>query len=173
MTAYMMVGEVLKPQGVRGEVKVKCYNAYPDDFMDWETLYLKKGETYEPITSACSRVTDSFAYLTLGDSASMNDAERQRGFQLYIDRAHANELDEGEVYVADLLGCTAVDEKGNEIGVLKDVLQYGTVDTYVFKTKKGDMMAPALLKVFPTVDVENKRILVDSERLAEVAVFED
>ena len=34
-------------------------------------------------------------------------------------------------------------------------------------------MAPALLDVFPRVDVEEKRIFADSRRLKEVAVFED
>ena len=173
MKEYMMIGEVLKPQGVRGEVKIKPYAADPDDFYRWTTLYMEKYGVYEPIAADCSRVHDGFAYVTLGDCASMDDAEKLRGVQLYIDRAHAAELDEGEVYICDLIGCVAVDENGNEIGTLTDVLQHGVVDVYVFRTKRGTMMAPAILAAFPEVDTAAQRITVNSERLQEVAVFED
>ena len=173
MEQYLMIGEVLKPQGVRGEVKVKPYAADADAFYDWETLYVKKGDRYEPIAADCSRVHDGFVYLTLGDCASMNDAEKLRGTQLYIDREHANQLEEGGVYIVDLIGCTAVDETGREIGTLTDVLQHGVVDVYVFKTPRGTMMAPAIRAAFPEVDVAARRISVDSARLEEVAVFED
>jgi 16S rRNA processing protein RimM len=44
------------------------------------------------------------------------------------------------------------------------------VDTWVFKTKTGSLMAPALLSVFPTVDIVNRTILVVREKLEEVAV---
>ena len=173
MQQYMMIGEVLKPQGVRGEVKVKPYAAYAEDFYSWTTLYIEKNGVYEAIEADCSRVHDGFVYVTLGDCASMDDAEKLRGVRLYIDREHAAELEDGEVYICDLIGCVAVDENGNEIGTLTDVLQHGVVDVYVFKTPKGTMMAPAIKAAFPEVDVAARRISVCAERLSEVAVFED
>lgn len=173
MNEYMMIGEILRPQGVRGEAKVRPYAADPDAFLDWKTLYLKKGEDYAPISAKCSRVHDGFAYITLAGCTSPDDVEKLRGQQLYIDRDHACELGEDEVYIADLLGCEAVDEQGNVIGTLVDVLQNGPVDVYVFKTPRGSMMAPAVLAAFPAVDVAARRISVCAERLNEVAVFED
>ena len=173
MNEYFLVGEIVRPQGVRGEAKVRPYAANPADFLTWKTLYLKDAAGYRPVGSSCSRVHDGFVYLTLEGSQSPDDVEKMRGAELYIDRAHAAPLQEGEYYVSDLLGCEAVDENGNVIGTLIDVLQYGTVDTYVFRTIKGSLMAPALEKVFPQTDIEGKKILVDSERLKEVAVFED
>ena len=173
MNEYLMIGEVLKPQGIRGEVKIKPYAANHDDFRRWKTLYIKQGESYVPIRAKCSRVHDGFVYMTLGECASMEDAEKLRGVQLWIDRAHANPLEEDEVYVSDLIGCEGVDEEGVSIGVLQDVLQHGVVDVYVFRAKGRSVMAPALKAVFPAVDVANKRISVVRERLNEVAVWEE
>ncbi|MBQ2953621.1 MAG: 16S rRNA processing protein RimM [Clostridia bacterium] len=173
MNEYLMIGEVLKPQGIRGEVKVKPFAANHEDFYRWKKLYIKKGETYEVIKARCSRVHDGFVYLTLGECASMDDAEKLRGVQLWIDRAHANQLEEDEVYVSDLIGCEGIDEAGVSIGVLQEVLQHGVVDVYVFKAKGKSVMAPALKAVFPTVDVADKRISVVRERLNEVAVWEE
>ena len=65
-----------------------------------------------------------------------------------------------------------MDENGQELGVLTDVLQHGTVDTWVFSGKRP-FMAPALISVFPEVDPDQKLIRVVTDRLEEVAVFED
>lgn len=173
MNEYLMIGEVLKPQGIRGEAKIKPYAADPDDFLRWKTLYILDKNEYTPIKAKCSRVHDGFAYITLGDCANPNDVERLRGTQLYISRSQAAELEEGEVFICDLVGCEAVDEAGNVLGKLTDVLQHGPVDVYVFKTARGSMMAPALKAVFPRVDVDARRIDVCAEKLQEVAVFED
>lgn len=173
VNAYFLVGEVLKPQGVRGEAKVKPYAANPEDFKHWKTLYVKHGETYAPLSAHTSRVHDGFVYVTLEGCQRMEDVERLRGTELYIDREHASPLGEGEVYISDLLGCEAVDEKGEVLGKVIDVLQYGSVDTYVLRTKQGNLMVPALKVVFPETDVANHLLRVDSERLKEVAVLED
>ena len=173
MIDYLMIGEVLKPQGIKGEVKIKPYAANHDDFRRWKTLYIKQGETYAPIKVKCTRVHEGFVYAMLGDCATMEDAEKFRAVQLYVDRAHANPLEEDEVYISDLIGCEGIDEAGKSIGELVDVLQHGVVDVYVFKKGAKSVMAPALKAVFPTVDVKAKRISVIREKLDEVAVWED
>ena len=173
LSAYLLIGQVLRPQGVRGEAKIRPYAANPEDFRRWTTLYLQNGEEYAPIGCACSRVHDGFAYATLEGCANPDDVEKLRGRKLFIDRAHANALEEDEVYICDLIGCEAVDEAGEAVGTLTDVLQHGPVDVYVFRTARGTMMAPALKAVFPRVDVAARRIDVCAERLQEVAVLED
>ena len=170
MTDYLMIGTVLKPQGIRGECKIRSWAADINLFDTWSELYLKTSDGFQPVRLQVTRIQDDFVFAHLNDSASANDAEKYRGTDLYIDRAHAAPAEEGSTLIADLIGCTARDEEGNEIGILTDVLQYGTVDTWVFKTKTGSLMAPALLSVFPTVDIVNKAIRVTRENLEEVAV---
>lgn len=173
LAAYLLIGEVLRPQGVRGEAKVRPYAANPDDYLRWKTLYFKTADGYEPVGAKCSRVHDGFAYITLEGCTSPDDVEKLRGRELYVAREDTAPMDEDEVLIADLIGCKAVNENGDELGTLVDVLQHGPVDVYVFKTGKGSMMAPALKAVFPVVDVVNRTISVVSEKLEEVVVRED
>ncbi len=172
MTAYLMVGEVLKPQGLRGECKIKPCAADLSLFETWDTLYLSRGDKYVPLPCRVSRIHEGFVYAILDDCRTPDDVERLRGARLYVDRAHAAPLSPGGNYIADLIGCTATDEEGNELGTLTDVLQNGPVDTWVFSGKRP-FMAPALLRVFPEVDTDARRILVVKAALEEVAVFED
>ena len=172
MTEYLMIGEVLKPQGLRGECKIRPWAADLSLFETWDTLYRRDGDAFTPVSFALRRIHDGFVYAAVDGSASAEEAERLRGVRLYIDRAHAAPLEEGAVYIADLIGCAAVDEDGRELGKLTDVLQNGPVDTWVFSGSRP-FMAPALRDVFPRVEPENGRIFVCSARLEEVAVFED
>ena len=173
MQDYLMIGTVLKPQGIRGECKIKPYAADIRLFSAWNTLFLKEKDQVIPLSCQVSRIHEGFVYALLGDCRTADDAEKLRGRDLYIDRAHAAKPESGAVYIADLIGCEAVDETGETVGVLTDVLQHGSVDTWVFSTSRGTMMAPALLAVFPEVDPENSRISVCTSKLAEVAVYDD
>lgn len=170
MNEYLLIACVLKPQGVRGECKLRSFAADIDLFRQWNTLYVKKEDAFVPVSVRTARIHDGFVYAFLDHSASAEDAERFRGTELYVDRAHAAPVDDDAVLIADLIGCRAKDSSGNEIGVLTDVLQYGTVDTWVFQTSSGTLMVPALKEVFPDVSPENRSILVNPDRLEEVAV---
>lgn len=171
--AYLLLGEIVRPQGIRGEVKVKHFTDDPYRFEDLETVYIKRGQAYQPIGVTGARVQKDDVYLTLDGIVDRNEAEKLRGTQLWVDRANAVELDEDSVFIADILGAKAYDTQGHEIGVLKDVLTPGGVDVFVFKTAQGTMMMPALKTVILTMDADEGRIVLDENRLEEVALYED
>ena len=178
MNDYLMIGEVLKPQGLKGECKIRPCAADLSLFEAWDTLYLRRKEEMLPLPFRLSRIHEGFVYAFLGECRSPEDVERFRGEKLYVDRAHAAPLQEGEHYIADLVGCTVMDGQGRPLGILKEVLQNGPVDTWVFSAVPSvpgshPFMAPALLRVFPEVDLEKKSIRVEPSALEEVAVFED
>lgn len=170
MQDYLLIASVLKPQGVRGECKLRSYAADIDCFFEWKKLYRKTEKGFEPVSLRTARIRDGFVYAFLDGSESADAAEQFRGTELYIDRAHASPAEGNAVLIADLTGCEARDQDGTVLGVLTEVLQYGTVDTWVFKTPEGTLMAPALEAVFPEVDTEHKVIRVCRERLKEVEV---
>ena len=170
MNDYLMIATVLKPQGIRGECKIRSYAADIELFHKWSTLYRDTDAGFIPVSVRIARIRDGFVYAFLDGSDSADSAEKFRGCDLYVDRSHAAPVGDDGVLIADLIGCEARDENNEPVGTLTDVLQYGTVDTWVFRTAGGTLMAPALKSVFPEVDPENKTILVIRDRLEEVAV---
>lgn len=170
LSEYLLIGQVLRPQGIRGQVKVRPDTDDPGRFEELEFVYLKKNNEYVRASVEDVSVRDDGVYLRLDGAKDRDEAEKQRGLMLYVDRAHAVQLSEDETFICDLIGCQAVDTKGNELGKVTDVLQPGGNDVYVIKTPKGEMLLPALKHVIPTVDVKNGVIVVDESRLPEVAV---
>ena len=165
------IAKLLKPHGIRGEIKVKLFSDNYDAFCDREFAYIRQNESYRRIAYSAVRITPPFVYILIEGVGSRNDAETYSGALLYIDRSDFNETDEGEYYVYDLVGLRVVDEKGEILGTLKEVLQHGAADVYVVDGPHG-FMFPALRRVIRSVDLEKGEICVDSGALGEVAVYD-
>ncbi|MCE5342642.1 MAG: ribosome maturation factor RimM, partial [Eubacteriales bacterium] len=155
---YLLLGIVVKPQGLHGEVKLHHETGDPARFLDLTTVYLRRGEVYAPATVLGARLSGSDVYLTFEGVDDREAAEKLRGQTLYIDRAHARPLGKGEVFVVDLLGVHATDTDGNEIGTITDVMQNGGADVLVFSTPRGPMMAPFLKRLVRELDVSAARM---------------
>lgn len=170
LSEYLLIGQVLRPQGIQGQVKVRPDTADQERFLDLTEVFLKKNDQYVPVSVDDVSVRDDAVYLRLNGATTRNEAETQRDWMLYVDRAHAVELMENENFICDLIGCDVVDTKGSAIGKIKEVLQPGGNDVYVITTPQGEMLLPALKFVVPEVDVEHNVVTVDESRLREVAV---
>ena len=93
---------------------------------------------------------------------NINDVEKFRGCELTISRKDAIKLAPGEYYVADLVGLDIVDEEGNKLGVLSDVIQTGANDVYEMEPVDGTdkVYIPAIKDCVREIDVKNGRIII-------------
>ena len=173
LSTHLMIGEISKPQGIRGEVKVRPVTCDPERFYDLDYVFFKRGETFVKHNVTVRRVDGDAVYMTFEGIADRDAAEKLRGEELYIDREHSVELPEDMNFICDLIGCEGVDTNGRSIGKITDVMQPGGNDVYVFNGSLGEVLVPALKIVVLEVNVEEKRILLDAQRLSEVAVFDE
>lgn len=162
----LIVGSVLKPQGIRGEIKVKPFTDSAETFSCFKSVFLD-GEEYKILSV---RTGDGFVYLGLKGVADRNAAELLRGGQIVIPREEAPELPAGSYYIADILGSAVMTEKGETLGTLKDVTNAAT-DVYTLDMGGRDVLFPAAKGVVLQVDTDKKIITVDSKRFYEVAVL--
>ena len=170
----LVVGEISRPQGVLGEIKVKPATDEPDRFLKLKHVFID-GQGFE-IEKA--RVAPQGVFLYLSGIDSRDLAERLRGKTLEIDREHAVPLPEGRYFIVDIIGCEVVTcadtgGGGQKIGVLTDVLQHGgATDIYVVSRADGKrLMFPAVDDVFVEIDPKNKKIVLDGTRLSQIAVI--
>lgn len=173
LSKYLLIGEVVKPQGVNGEVKVKPYTDDLNRFKKLKAVFVENKEGYEEIEMRLVRIHDGMVYIVLDNAVTMEQAEALRGTKMYVARENAVKLHKDENFICDLIGCEAFFENGERLGVLTEILTDMPTNVYVFDTARGKMMMPALKAAIPEVDVVNKRMTIVEEKLSEVAVFED
>ncbi len=155
-----LIGIIVKPQGIKGEVKVKPVSPDPERFNDLEKVYirLKNLQTYaiENI-----RISNSFVFLKLAQIDSRNDAELLRGKEILISEDQLIDLDDGEYFVHDLIGCQIISEDGLIIGEISDIIQNSSNDIYLVKNQKGhEYLIPAIADVIQKVDIQAKQITI-------------
>ena len=173
LSEYLMIGEITKPQGVRGEVKVRPWTCDPDRFDGLETVFIKEGEAYSPLNITVNRLAPDAVFMNVEGVTDRDAAEKLRGTKLYIDRAHAVALDEDNTFLADLYGLRGKVDDGRGLGELTDVMQPGGNDVYVFKGPLGEVLVPALKSVVLAVDLQAGEMRLSGKRLDEVAVFDE
>ena len=171
--AHLVIGEITKPQGVRGELKLRPITCDLGRFEDLKTAYLKRGDDFEEIHVRVTHIGADAVFFHMEGIDDRNAAERLREELVYVDRAHAVELDEDSEFICDLIGLTGVTDDGRDLGVLRDVLQPGGNDVYVFRGPMGEVLVPALRSVVERVDLDEGKMHLIGKRLDEVAVFDE
>ncbi len=165
MNMDLVIGEILKPQGIRGELKAKPFTDDASVFKSIRRVFIG-GTEYQILTV---RGGDGFVYLGLRGVPDRNAAELLRGKEIVIPRSEAPEPPAGSYYIADLLGCEIVTREGERLGTLTQVRQAAT-DIYTLEADGKEIMFPAAKGVVLSVEPENGKIVVDGKRFHEVAV---
>ncbi|MBQ2714555.1 MAG: 16S rRNA processing protein RimM [Clostridia bacterium] len=162
------VGKILKPQGVRGEVKIL---PIVDDIERFRSLkyLIVKGQAL-PVLSL--RITGDYVYCVLKGVSDRNVAETLRDEFVAVKREDAVKLEEGRHFIVDLIGCEIYADQ-DYVGVLDDVLQNTKTDVYVVLNGKKSVMFPVVDGLIECTDVVAKKITVNKKRLSEIAVYED
>lgn len=87
-------------------------------------------------------------------------AEALRGTSFTIDPADRRELDDGEFWIEDLVGCDVVDQSGGSIGVVES-LEFGAAqDRLAVRTESGLFEVPFVDAIVPEVDIERRIVVV-------------
>lgn len=164
----IVIGNISKPQGVRGEVKITPLTDDAERFLKLKKVFVDDKE----YAVDNSRVSPNGVYLKLKGIDDRNAAELLRNKDLTVLRQDAVKLDKDRYFIVDIIGCEVTTD-GEKIGKLVDVLQYGAADVYVISTKKGRAMIPAIARILLDVDIENKKITLDKEAFDDLAVYEE
>ncbi|MBO7187021.1 MAG: 16S rRNA processing protein RimM [Clostridia bacterium] len=169
MENLIKIGEITKPQGIRGEVKIKAYVDDENRFYDLDEVYV--GDTLYRVLFV--RVNGAEVFLTLKGVADRNSAELLRGKELFVTRDNAVELNENEFFIVDVLGARVVLSDGTNIGEIIDITQSRT-DIFTVRKDNGKILRfPFLKDLLIKMDLENKQVLLDAKRFSEVCCYED
>lgn len=149
------VGYVARAHGVAGELRVVVHDPESETLSAVAEVFLD-GERFEV---ARSRKVPGAYLLGLTEVSDRNRAELLRGAVVSVAR-DAIELDEGEVLLADLVGCRVELAGGGQWGVV-DAIDAGPQDRLVILDGDIERLLPFVPPLIVSVDVEQGVIIVD------------
>ena len=162
------IGAVAKPQGIKGELKIRLFADGFDSVKAVSEVEINS-VTYE---------VESFRYAG-GEEAILkvkgiddrNFAETLRRYEVYAKRNQIK-LEEGRFFIADVIGCDLYLDSGKKIGTVKDVVS-GNVDYYYLDTNEGEAVFPLLSDLLVNIDIVERKVTVKAKRFTEVVMYED
>ena len=161
MQKNLEIGQIVNTFGIKGFVKV---NPFVDDilrFDDLEKVYLRRNKEIKELQVEEVKYHKNMVLVKFKGIDKVEDAELLRNFYLEVDRENAIELEEGEYFIADLLGMNVLTEENEELGKLEDVFNAGSSDIYVVKTEEGkQILLPAISEVVKEINLKENKIIV-------------
>ena len=161
MEELLQVGVITTTHGVRGEVKVFPTTDDPARFKKLKDVILDNGKVKKDLEIENVKFFKNMVILKFKGLDNINDVERFRQAKLLVTREKAVELEEDEYFIADLIGINVTSDEGEELGIIKDVLQTGANDVYVIaKENTPDLLVPAIHDCVLAVDIEAQTMTV-------------
>ncbi len=156
-----LIGYILKPQGLKGELKVESVTPYLERFNRLDRVYLQLKEKKQTYSIENVRISDRFVYLKFTEINSRDDADLLRTAEVLIEEKDLIQPAQDEYFIHDLIGCQVISENNDVIGVLSDVIQMSSNDVYVLKNGEGiEILIPATKEIVKRVNVGQKQIII-------------
>lgn len=161
MEEFLRVGIITSTHGLKGEVKVYPTTDYPERFEEIKEVMLDTGRGKRMLTIQNVRYFKNQVILKFKEINNINDIEKYKQCELWVNRENGTPLEEGEYYIADLIDCKVYLEDGSYFGTLVDVMETGANDVYVVESQEhGEVLLPAIEDCVKEIDIEKGEITV-------------
>lgn len=153
--ALITIGKVGKAHGVGGAFQVVVLTDYPERFEDTESVHIHSGKEpvrlvgVESVQFRSGRIA-----LKLKGVDTPEKCEQIKHYLLCAGEDELVELDEGEYFHFQLEGLKALDEDGESLGTLTEVLATPAHEIYVIQTAGGEVLIPAVPEYILQIDIE-------------------
>jgi len=157
------VGVIARARGVLGELEVKPLGESAERLETGATVFLEKkeGDRPRPFRVAGVRKLNNRLGLTLDGVTTPEAAKRLVRESIMVDAAWLPDLPEGHFYHYQIVGLTVLDNDGEVLGEVTEILSAGGNDVYVICKDENEILLPATDKVVVEVDLPAGRMTVN------------
>ncbi len=159
--SLLPVGKVLRPHGLRGQLKISAYARSDATFLNARSIFLRPG-TGKPVEFAIrsARPFKSGYILELEELSSLTDAEKYRAADILVRKDALPLKEEDEYFWHELLGLEVFLENGEYLGPISDIIATGSNDIYVIKKGKSEVLIPATHEIIKNIDLELGKMMI-------------
>lgn len=166
------VGRILDAWGIKGWFRVLPHSSNPESLFAAKQWFLLPSEKGAKAFSGVGRLeiaqskvhSDSVVASAIG-VVDRNAAEALRGARIFVSRASFPASAEDEYYWVDLIGLSVENRQGQDMGVVRDLLETGPQTVLVLEFdecgKVSERMIPFVAAYVDKVDLAGRKILVD------------
>ncbi|HEY9898537.1 MAG TPA: ribosome maturation factor RimM [Pantanalinema sp.] len=160
---YISVGRILKPHGVRGEVKVDPMTDDPARFKKLGRIFCLRpsGERVTLHIEAARLAGAETVLVKFREYATPEAVDALRDSLIQIPRSEAPPLPKGKVYYADVIGMAArVQETGEVLGTITAIISGGNELLEIARPDGKELLIPWVDAFVSKVDAEAREVWI-------------
>ena len=156
---YLVIGYLRRSHGVRGEIIMDLHTDFPERIKSGRKVLI--GEKHEPLTLDTVRPHKDGLLVSIRGVDTPEDVGRYRNQWVYVKATEVPPLPEGRHYQYEMIDLDVVDENGNPLGKLVEILETGANDVYVVRDDDGkEILLPAIPSVILNLDMDSRILKV-------------
>ena len=157
---FLVIGRIVKPHGIKGEVSVKVLTDFTERFDTMESVYLSNDLAVTLYNVESTRWHKERVLIFFSGISNRTEAETLRGLYLKIPIEQAMPLDSDTHYHYQLQGLQVITDTDEYLGVLTEILETGANDVYVIQGPQGEVLLPATKEVILAINLATKKMQV-------------
>jgi len=158
----VIMGRVAAAHGIRGWVNVQPYTEYLDSLLDYKSWWIgHEGGPWREVEVRQCEVHNKKLAAQLPDCPDRTAAEKLKGLLIAVPRSSLPRQKDNEYYWSDLIGLAVVNEAGESLGTVENLLEAGVNQVLSVKSESGEILIPFVANAIKQVDIENSTIRVD------------
>jgi 16S rRNA processing protein RimM len=161
---FLAVAHILRPHGVRGELRAEILTEDPTRFGLLKRVYVgREGQTPVPLRLERYRLRLDHGWVLLKFEGydDRDRADELRGAWVQIPESEGLPLDQDEYYEHQIIGLTVETSSGEGLGRVTEILYTGANDVYVVRSGDQELLIPVVEHVVLEVDLPGGRLVVD------------
>jgi 16S rRNA processing protein RimM len=157
-----LIGEIVKPHGIRGEVKAYLYSEQPENLKQYKKIVLQEpaGSGTETYSIIKSREQGKLAILQLENVGTREAAEALQGSRIWVNKVDFPTLDSDEYYWHQLKGLIVMTETGQELGRVTKIFNTTAHDIMVVSGAGHEFMIPVKDDIIRNIDEQGGKIVI-------------
>ncbi|AKP73797.1 Ribosome maturation factor RimM [Piscirickettsia salmonis] len=156
----VIVGRFGAAHGVCGEIKVHSFTEQKAAILDYRPWFIYQGKEWQEIPVCSNRISGKDILASIHGCQDRDIVKRYTNCDIYVTRDQLPELDEGDVYWADLEGLNVLTVEGQRLGTIGSMLETGANDVMVINGEV-EHLVPYLDHVVIKVDLKAQQMIVD------------
>jgi 16S rRNA processing protein RimM len=156
------IGEIGRPHGLRGEVRVTPLTDRPERFatLDECVLWDAPRDRRRPCRISGARMQGDVLLVAMAGYETPEAVGTLTGWLLAVPEAEVLPAPEGHFYPWQLVGCRVVTEDGRDVGRVLRVEGSAAQDLWVVGDERREHLVPAVAEIVREVDLGGRRVVI-------------
>ena len=157
---FVQVGYLHKAHGLKGEMVMSIKTDFPERIQKGAVVYLCEG-VYDAHKVTSIRLHNRGRLISFEGFNEREQLDVLRNAAVFVHKDDIPELEDGELYLHQIIGLDVITDDGEELGKIVDIIETGANNMFVVRNNsEKEVLIPDIDDVVLEVDIGSEKVLV-------------